>query len=112
MAHFQAQEILIGALSVEAPEQAAEIGVVDMAFPGALFERCQSEMLVIDPLAAASVCGECRQSGGAKGDGGFGDLEEQMFEQDRGDAGAEWRVAQSVADEIVKNGDDGAGVRC
>ena len=50
--HLEPDQILIWALVVMASEQAAQIGVVDMALGGDLFQRPQPQAMILDMLAA------------------------------------------------------------
>ena len=51
--HFQAEQILIGGAVVESLEQAAEVGLVDVAFVGDLAQRLQPQGVLPDVLPAS-----------------------------------------------------------
>ena len=51
MMHLEPEEVLIRTLAVIAPEQAAQVGVVDMTFAGNLAQRPQPQAAALNVTA-------------------------------------------------------------
>ena len=79
--HLEAEEILIRAFVVVAPEQPAEVSFVDVTFPGDLFQRSQVEEVLFDVAATLLVGGERGSLEAARGGVRAGDFKGHAFEQ-------------------------------
>ena len=58
MVHFESKQVLVRALVVVAPEQTADIGIIDMTFFGDLLQRPQPQAVLFDMLAALLESGK------------------------------------------------------
>ncbi len=104
--HFQLHQVLVGALAVEAFEEPAEVGLIYMAGLGDVLQGLELEVVFADELPAGLVGGEGRGLRGGFGQGGFGDFQDQQFDQGRTDQRGESAAAGAVGDQVVENAEN------
>lgn len=102
MIHLEAQQELIGALLIVTSEQTTEIGLVDMALGGDLFECSEYEKIAFDILAALLIAGERQSFRPPQWGTGVHYLARQTFQQHDAEFGIASTEAKSTLDEFVE----------
>ena len=106
VAHFELDNVLPGALVVEAFEEAAEVSGVDVAVGGDVGEAGGDAVMGFDVAAAALVGFEGFGADGAQRDGGFGDAQKELLEEESADAFLVGGPAEAGVDEVFVEAED------
>lgn len=100
--HFEAHQELIWRLVVITPEQAADIGGIEMAIAGDLAEGAESPMMGADMLAAMLVGDKGEGISALKRRTRLEQFDAETFEQAAAQIGRVHGAARAVADEFIK----------
>lgn len=104
--HLLLHQVLVGSLPIVATEQAADVGGIDAALAGELFERGDRRPPLRDALATAQVGSEGRAPGDAVFDRRLGDAEHELLQDQRRDPAGELGAAPGRPEELLEEIED------
>ena len=106
MDHFEPGQILVGAFVIEAIEQSAEIGRIEMALGCDFGQAAQFEVVILNELMTTLIGFKCCRTHGAGGNGCLCDAEQKMLEDGSADARSERSGPQTGLDQLVEEAAD------